>query len=267
MLLALNKPTLVSHQCSSLPHTVRSATVKQLHERYHLSRSVLHNTFPFTDLLRLPLPLPFPLSVVSRLHFPFPILCSLLFPGHFLPSLHVILTIAFVIVIAITRMGPPTARRSWIYRGLIIHILINYHIPIQLSNGQEVAWLVLPGAWWLYLGPEIIATVPREPFTSAFNIPQAGCLRIGEIDLIPKSMGTVPLVIVHLVVGFVLPLPHISAEGCPAHPKGRALPAAVLPYQLELWKVASCVRMKKDKIKNEVPGNHVLDDTNIIYLY
>jgi len=67
------------------------------------------------------------------------------------------------------------SQRSWNRPVIIIYILIEYSIRIQLSNGQEVAWLVVPAAWWLYLSPEIIATVPREPLTSAFNLPKAGC--------------------------------------------------------------------------------------------
>jgi len=53
------------------------------------------------------------------------------------------------------------------------------------------------------------ATVPREMLTGAFNLPRAGCLRIGAIDLIPEDTGVVPPPIVHLVAGFVKHLPHI----------------------------------------------------------
>jgi len=156
-----------------------------------------NNTFPFT--VSLPLALPFPL----------PVLCSLPFPGPFLTALRVLLTLAIVIVIAIDRTAPSTARPSGIRPVLIIIILVDYVIPIPWSNGQEVAWLVLPTAWWLNLCPEIIATVPRETLGGAFNLSRAGCLRISPIDLIPERTGVVPPPIVHLITGFVKHLPHI----------------------------------------------------------
>jgi hypothetical protein len=160
---------------------------------------VFNNTFPFT--VSLPLSLPFPL--------PLPVLGSLPFPGPFLTSLRVLLTLAIVIVIAISRMAPSTARRTVIRPVLIVIILIDYLIPIQWPNGQEVSWLVLPAAWWLNLCPGIIATVLRESLAGAYNLPQAGCLQIGEIDLIPEGMGVVPPPIVHLVAGFITHLPQI----------------------------------------------------------
>jgi hypothetical protein len=54
---------------------------------------------------------------------------------------------------------------------VIIIILVEYLIPIQWSNGQEVALLVLRAAWWLNLSPEIIATLPRATLAGAFNLP------------------------------------------------------------------------------------------------
>jgi len=57
---------------------------------------------------------------------------------------------------------------------LIIHIFVDYLIAIQLLHGQVVAWLVLVAACQLNLCPEVIATVPRETLTSAFNLPRAG---------------------------------------------------------------------------------------------
>jgi hypothetical protein len=195
------------------------------------SWGVLNNTFPFT--VSLPLPLPFPLPVLSRRLFPLTIDCSLPFPGHLLTALRVLLTLAVVIVIAIARTAPSTTRRTGICQVVIIIILVDDLIPIQLSNGQEVAWFVLPTAWWLNLCPEIIATVPRETLTGAFNLPRAGYLRIGVIDRIPGGMGIVPPAIVHLVAGFVKHLPHICAEDSPPLPKRRT-PAPVLrPYQRE----------------------------------
>ena len=105
---------------------------------------------------------------------------------------------------------------------------------MQWSNGQEVAWIVLPTAWGLNLGPEIIATVPSKMLTGAFNLPQAGCLRIGAIDLIPDGTGVVAPPIVHLVAGIVKHLPHESVEGSPPLPNRRTPAPAVRPHQLEL---------------------------------
>jgi len=86
---------------------------------------------------------------------------------------------------------------------------MEYLIPIQWSNGQEVAWLLLPAAWRLNLCPEIIGTVPREMLAGVFNLSRVGCLRIGAIDLIPEGTGVVLPPIVHLVAGFVKHLRHI----------------------------------------------------------
>jgi polyferredoxin len=112
-------------------------------------------------------------------------------------------------VIAIARTAPSTTRRSRICPVLIINILVDYLIPIQWSNSQKVAWFVLLTVWQLNVCPEIIATIPREMLTAAFNHPQAGCLQIGAIDLIPEGMGVVPHPIVHLVASFVKHLHHI----------------------------------------------------------
>jgi len=114
-----------------------------------------------------------------------------------------------VIVIAITRTATSTTWPFGIRPALIIIILVDSLIPIQWCNGQEVAWLVLPAAWWLNLCPEIIATVPRETLASSFHLPRAGCLRIESINFIPEGMGDVPPPIVHLVAGFVKHLLHI----------------------------------------------------------
>ena len=80
---------------------------------------LFNNTFPFTVSLTLPLP------------FPLPVLCSLSFSRPFLTTLRDLLTLAIVIVIAIARTAPSTARRSGIRPVLIIIILIDYLIPIQ----------------------------------------------------------------------------------------------------------------------------------------
>jgi hypothetical protein len=167
---------------------------------------VLNITFPFT--VALPLPLPFPLPVLSRLSSPLPILCDLPFPSPFPTALRVLLTLAVVIVISIARTAPSTAWRTGIRPVVIIIIHVDYLIPIQWSNAHEVAWYVLPTAWLFNLCPEIIATVPRETLTGAFNLPRAGCLWIGAIDLIPEGTGIVPPLIFHFVTGFFKHLPH-----------------------------------------------------------
>jgi len=214
---------------------------------------LFNNTFPFT--ISLPLPLPFSL----------PVLCSLPFPGLFLTTLRVLLTLPIVIVIAIARTAPSTARRSGVRPVVIIIILVDYLIPIQWSNDQEVAWLVLPAAWWLNLSAEIIATVPRETLASAFNLSRAGCVPIGAINLIPEGTGVIPRPIVHSIAGFVKHLPHLWVERCPPLPKRLTPAPAVGPHQLELWKVASHDWIKKDFIIKEVPGPLILDAAHIVY--
>jgi len=139
------------------------------------------------------LPLPILRCVSLPLRWPLYILCSILFPGPFPTALRVLLTVGIVIVIAIARTSPSTAQHSGIRPVLIIISLVDYLIPIQWSNGQEVAWLVLPAACWLNLCPESIATIPRETLIGEFNLPQAGCLRIGAIDLIAKGTGNCKL--------------------------------------------------------------------------
>ena len=171
------------------------------------SCGLFNNTFPFTICLPVTflccLPLTFPPT------FPLPVLCTLRIPISFLSALRILLTLAVIIVIAIARTAHSTAPSSGIRPVPIMIILINCLIPIQWFNGQEVAWLVLPAAWWLNLCPEIIATVPRERLPGAFKFPKAGCMRIGAIDLIPEATWVVPPPILHLVVGFVKHLPHI----------------------------------------------------------
>jgi hypothetical protein len=131
------------------------------------------------------------------------------FPGPIVSALRVLLTLVVVIVIAIARTAPSTTPPTGICLVVIVIILVDFLIPIQWCNIQEVSWFVLPAAWRIYLCPEIIATVPRETLTSAFNLPQASCLLIGAINLIPESTEVVPPPIVHLVMGFVNHLPHI----------------------------------------------------------
>ena len=76
-----------------------------------------------------------------------------------------------------------------IHPVLIIIILVDYLIPIQWSDGQEVAWFLPPVGWLLNLCPEIITSVRRETLTGAFNLPLAVCLLIGAIELFPKARG------------------------------------------------------------------------------
>jgi len=114
---------------------------------------------------------------------------------------------------AIAGTAPSTTRRIGIRPVVIIIILVDYLIPMQWSNSQEVAWLVLLAAWRLNLCPGIITTISTEMLSGAFHIHQAGCLWIGVINLIPEGTAVVPPPIVHLVAGFVKHLPHICAEG------------------------------------------------------
>jgi hypothetical protein len=197
MPLALNIPAQVSPPCLCLPHTFLSANAKQWHKRYHLLLGFVDYTFPFT------VSLPLPILCCLFLSFPLLILFTLPFPSSFHTALHVLLTLVVVIVIAIAGTALSTARPSRIRQVLIIIILIDYLIPTQWSNGQEVAWLVLPAPRWLNLCHEIIATVPTEMLAGAFNLPHAGYLRMGAIDLLPDGTGVVPPPIVHLVAGFV----------------------------------------------------------------
>jgi len=267
MLPALNLPTLVSPPCASLCLTFPL----QLHSNG--TRDIIspwgsfNNTSPFTISLPLPLPLPFPLPVLSCLPFPIPILCSLPLPGPSLTALRVLLTLAVVIVIVITRMALSSARHSGICHVLIIIILVDCLIPIQWSNSQEVVWLVLPAARCLDHCPEIIATIPWETLGGEFNLSRAGCLQIGAIHLIPECTGVVPPPVVHLVAGCVKQLPHVCPEGCSPVLKGWTPAPAVCPDQLKLWKVASCHWIKKDCIIKEVPGPLILDAAGIVYPY
>jgi hypothetical protein len=117
---------------------------------------------------------------------------------------------------------------------LIIIILVDYLNTIQWSNSLQVAWVVLPALWWLNLSPEFNAAVPREKLAGAFNIPRAGCKRIGAINLIPESTGIIPPPIDQLNSGFVKHLHHIYAEGSPPLTKWRTPARAVRQHQLEL---------------------------------
>ena len=233
------------------------------------------NTLPVTVSLPHPLlflrcppvPLPFPLPSLCSLPFPLPILCSLAFAGPPLTTLRVLLTFTVVIFIRIAMTAPTTARRIGICSRLIVMILVDYLIPIERSNCQEVAWRVLPAARRLNLCPPMIATVPIPTLAGEFILPQAGCLQIGVINLIPKVTGVDPPPIVHWVTGFVNNLPHIGAECCPALPH-RPTPASELqPHQLELWKVASHDWIRKDYFIKEVPCLLILDAASIVYLY
>jgi hypothetical protein len=82
-----------------------------------------------------------------------------------------LLIVTIVNDIAMARTAPSTARHSRIHPVVIIIILVNYIIPVEWSNGKKVTCYVLPAAWRLDLCPEIIASVPRETLTGAFNLP------------------------------------------------------------------------------------------------
>jgi hypothetical protein len=123
--------------------------------------------------------------------------------------LRVVLTLAVVFLIAIDRMTPSTAALSRIHPVLIIIIRVEYPIPFQWSDSQDVAWLVLLAAWRLNLWTANIATVPRETLTGVFNVPQVGCLRSVIISLIAEGTEVVPCPIVHFVLGFIKHLSHI----------------------------------------------------------
>jgi len=171
--------------------------------------ALFNNTFPFPFTVSLLLPLPFPLPVLSRLPVPLPIICYLLFPGPLLTAPHVLLTLPVVIVIVIARTAKSIALRSGIRPVLIIIILLDYLIPMQWSNGQDVAWFVLLAAWRLNLCPVIIATVPCETLAGAFNLCRTASLRIGVIHLISEGMGVIPSPVVHLEVVIVKHLRYI----------------------------------------------------------
>ena len=207
MLPALSIPALVNPAYPILPLTF------PLHLQSNGTRDIIspwglfNNTFAIT--ISLPLPFPFPFPILSRLPFPLPICCSFPFLGLFLTALLFLPTLTVVIDIAITRTAPSTARCSGIVAVLSILILVDYLIPLQSSNGQELSCLVRPAALRLNPCPEVIPTVPGETLAGVNNISQDGWLRIGGIDLIPEGMGVGPPPIVHLVAGFVKYLPHL----------------------------------------------------------
>jgi len=146
MFLVLNTPTLVSPPCPIPPLTfplqLQSNGTRDIISLWGL----FNNTFPITVSNPLRLPFPFPLPVLSRLPFPLPIFCSLPFSGPFLTTLRVLLTLTVVIVIGISRTAPSTTGHCGIHPVHIIIILVDYLIPMQWSNGQDVTWLVLPAA-------------------------------------------------------------------------------------------------------------------------
>jgi hypothetical protein len=148
---------------------------------------VFINTFPFT--VSLPHPNPFPL----------PVLCSV----PLLTPPHVLLTLTIVSVVAIAWTVPSSSGRSVICPVSIIIILIEYLIPIQSSNGQEISWLVLPATWRLNYCPDIIATISRKMIPWVANSSRAGCLPVMAINLISEGTGIVPLSIVQFIPGVV----------------------------------------------------------------
>jgi len=172
------------------------------------------NSIPFT----ISLPLPPPFLCWLPLSLPFSILCTLPVPHDVFTTLHILLALVIIIVIAINWMLPLTAWCSGIRLVLPIIIVVVYHILLQWSNNQKIAWLELPAAWWLNLWPEITTTLPTEMLTAVFNHPCTGCLPIGAIDLIPECMEVVPPPIGHLVVGIVKLLPPFMRRWLPTTP-------------------------------------------------
>ena len=112
----------------------------------------------------------------------------------------------------------------------------------------------------------MVITWPRL-MCHRYNLPRAGCLSIGTIDLFRKGMGDVSPPMVHLVASFVNHMPHVGAEGCPPLPKRRTPASVVRPHQLELCKVSSRDLIKKDYILKKVTCPLVLNAANIGYPY
>jgi hypothetical protein len=119
---------------------------------------LFYNNFPFT--ISLPLPHPFlrylPHSCLLL------ILCTLPLSGPFLTAFRVLLALAVVIVIAIATLAPSTSPHTRMRPVPTVINLVDYLIPIQRYNAQEVAGLVLLAPLWLNLNPEIYATVPGD---------------------------------------------------------------------------------------------------------
>jgi hypothetical protein len=155
--------------------------------------------------------------------------------------MRVLLTNAIVIVIAIARMAPSPARRSGICPVLIIIILEDYHIPILWSNSQEVAWLVLPAAWWLNHCPEIIATIPRETHASVFNIPELVVCGLERLGSSPKTLRCSHLqlfiwsqVLSNICPGYERKVAHNSRNT-----KFQLLRCGHMTWNCEKWRVAT----------------------------
>ena len=87
------------------------------------SCGVLINTYPFRVSVPLPLPVPYP--ILSHVPFAHSILCSHSFPGYVPTTLHLLISLAVVIMIAIARKAVSTARRTGIGPVVIIIILID----------------------------------------------------------------------------------------------------------------------------------------------
>jgi len=162
-------------------------------------------------------------------------------------------------------MDPSTAQHCRICPVLAIIIHIDYFIPIQWSNCQDITWLVLLATWRLDLCPPIIATGIRQRLPGTLIPPLAGCLQVRAIYLIPEGSGVVSPAIVHLVMGIVKHLPHNRAAGCPPLPKQQTPAPEVRSIQLQLWKVASCDWIKQDYVIKEVLCPFNLDVTCIEY--
>jgi len=202
---------------------------------------LFNDTFPFTVSLPLTHPglrcLPLPLLFPVPLHLF--IWCSLLFPGPSLIALCALLTLTTVIVITIARTALSISQCTRIPPVPIIIILVNYLIPTPWSNGQEVIWFVLLAAWWFNLCPEVITTLPTDTLSSAFNLPQDGCLQIGMIYLIPNRTGVLPPPIDYLVSSLlnIHPIYERKASQHSWNGKHLLLLCGHISYNCKKWRV------------------------------
>jgi len=158
-------------------------------------------------------------------------------------------------------------QQSRICPNLIVIIQANYLIPIQLSNDQEVLWLLPLAAWCHNVCTVIIATIPGRIHAHCCDRPLAGGLQIVPIDFIPKHTRVVPPPIPHLFLGFVTHLPNVWGECWQPHPKPPTAAHVIWLHQLELWKVGSRDWIQKDCFMQVVPCPLMLDATNIVCLY
>jgi hypothetical protein len=129
---------------------------------------------------------PFPIPLLRPLRYSHPGLSSLPFPGPFLTTLRVFLSLAVINVIAIAKTALPTGHHTGICPVLILINLIDDLNPNLSFNWQAGIGLIKPAVWSLNLCHAMIGTLPRETFASAYNPSQAGCLWISALNLIPE---------------------------------------------------------------------------------